>query len=360
MLVVGGVFGLLVVVATLSVVLNELRIGGQTYQEIINDKDLLADILPPPVYLIESYLTIYQILENLDPQARTALWKRIDQLKSEFQARKQFWQAQSLPAEMSEALTQAEKEAEAFFVLAEKLKHTELYSMEQTDTVTQLHKAYANHRHHVDGLVSLSNDHFSKISTQADHQLAQSIWFVSILVLLIILMAAYMGIMTLKRVTEPVDKLVRFMQEVIRTGNLGMRCTLDGRDEITTIARAFDQTLTTFQVAIEEVNRVMTAIGQGRFDQRVTAPLYGDLGLMRDGVNTSAENVAFMMQQLALVMAALEKGDFNIRMDERVAEDFRRQVDGSMGSLQSVVTDINNVMAQVAKGELNVHVAAQA
>ena len=36
--------------------LNELKVNGALYQQIVQNKDLIADVLPPPVYVIESYL----------------------------------------------------------------------------------------------------------------------------------------------------------------------------------------------------------------------------------------------------------------------------------------------------------------
>ena len=46
--------------------LNELKVNGEMYDQIIMGKDLVADILPPPEYIIEIYLTTYQILEEED------------------------------------------------------------------------------------------------------------------------------------------------------------------------------------------------------------------------------------------------------------------------------------------------------
>ena len=38
-------------------VLNKLQVNGPIYQRIVQGKDLIADILPPPEYIIESYFT---------------------------------------------------------------------------------------------------------------------------------------------------------------------------------------------------------------------------------------------------------------------------------------------------------------
>lgn len=59
-------------------VLSELKVNGPVYQRIIQGKDLIADILPPPEYIIESYLVSLQAM-SAAPGERKPL---IDNLKA--------------------------------------------------------------------------------------------------------------------------------------------------------------------------------------------------------------------------------------------------------------------------------------
>ena len=53
----------LLVLGTLSwTTLNLIKVNGTMYQRIVLNKDLVADILPPPEYIVESFLTVYEIL----------------------------------------------------------------------------------------------------------------------------------------------------------------------------------------------------------------------------------------------------------------------------------------------------------
>ena len=49
--------GFLLFGAWTSHTISETKVGGPNYQRIVLYKDLVADILPPPNYIIESYLT---------------------------------------------------------------------------------------------------------------------------------------------------------------------------------------------------------------------------------------------------------------------------------------------------------------
>ena len=56
--------------------IEEIQVRGPIYQDIVEAKDAVADVLPPPEYIIESYLVILQMEDETD---RTRLEQRIDQ-----------------------------------------------------------------------------------------------------------------------------------------------------------------------------------------------------------------------------------------------------------------------------------------
>ena len=42
--------------------MSKIKVNGPIYKNIVQGKDLIADILPPPEYIIESYLTTLQLV----------------------------------------------------------------------------------------------------------------------------------------------------------------------------------------------------------------------------------------------------------------------------------------------------------
>ncbi len=90
------------VVATLALVvaifpfvllrmIDRIRIEGPLYHSIIRQKDLLADVLPPPMYLVESHLICHQIVDCADDAQRERLLGSLDSLQEEFDARLIAW-----------------------------------------------------------------------------------------------------------------------------------------------------------------------------------------------------------------------------------------------------------------------------
>lgn len=70
--------------------LSTLRIKGPYYNKIIAGKDVIADVLPPPEYIIESYLITHQMLVAT-PAERMELIADGERLEAEYKKRHQVW-----------------------------------------------------------------------------------------------------------------------------------------------------------------------------------------------------------------------------------------------------------------------------
>src|SRR5687767_13499260 len=71
--------------------LDKVRVKGPIYNEVVLGKDLIADVLPPPAYIIESYLLTLQAVDETEPARVAQLIDRGDQLRLDFEARQEFW-----------------------------------------------------------------------------------------------------------------------------------------------------------------------------------------------------------------------------------------------------------------------------
>jgi methyl-accepting chemotaxis protein len=71
--------------------LNALKIEGPYYREIVMGKDLIADVLPPPEYIIESYLNSRLIADPANRGQVALLTKETRDLRKEYDTRHQVW-----------------------------------------------------------------------------------------------------------------------------------------------------------------------------------------------------------------------------------------------------------------------------
>jgi len=81
--------------------LRSLKVGGPLYDHIVQNKDLVADVLPPPEYIIESYLVTLQ-LAQAGPDQRAPLVERLKALRDEYETRHRYWTTAGLDPELGD------------------------------------------------------------------------------------------------------------------------------------------------------------------------------------------------------------------------------------------------------------------
>ncbi|TBN11374.1 methyl-accepting chemotaxis protein [Agrobacterium cavarae] len=87
--------GVLVTLVTGAGALNRLKVNGPIYEDIIYSKDLIADILPPPLYVIESYALANE--STLHPDTLAVNAPRVKVLKDQYEERRAYWKTTRLP-----------------------------------------------------------------------------------------------------------------------------------------------------------------------------------------------------------------------------------------------------------------------
>ncbi|WP_052501691.1 HAMP domain-containing methyl-accepting chemotaxis protein [Thiomicrospira microaerophila] len=181
-----------------------------------------------------------------------------------------------------------------------------------------------------------------------------------ILSILIFAVAIYFSIQTISAVTRPLNELVRVSNHVQSQGDLSARIKVERMDEVGQAASSFNALMDTMSSAINGVNRVVGAIAQSDYTQRVQKDYNGDFNKLKEGVNASAEQVEFMMGELGKVMQGLHQGRFDLKMDERVPQAFRDQVGSALDSINQVIEDIDSVMTYMNEGKFQHRVNASA
>ena len=87
--------------------LQAVKVNGPAYSQIVLNKDLLADVLPPPAYLVETRMVALEIdgaLRAGDRQRVTSLLARYKVLRSDFEASMDHWRKDLPPGGIREAL----------------------------------------------------------------------------------------------------------------------------------------------------------------------------------------------------------------------------------------------------------------
>ena len=81
---------------------EKLRIKGPVYDQIVFGKDVIADILPPPLFVVESYMLTLEA--NQFPEMRNEDLSKIEKLRKDYQDRRDYWASSGLRDDLKSEL----------------------------------------------------------------------------------------------------------------------------------------------------------------------------------------------------------------------------------------------------------------
>ncbi|MBR0945400.1 methyl-accepting chemotaxis protein [Bradyrhizobium japonicum] len=232
--------GFTAVVSTSLYALRELKVGGPLYSDIKLGNDLIADILPPPEYVIEAYLEA--TLAMREPDQLSAHGERLVQLRKDYDERKAFWTTSSLSTDLKTALvSKSDAEVQKFWKLLSDqllpaLKAKDVPGAERA--YAQLKGAYTAHRAVIDSIVESANKQnadMEKLAAERDSSILYILLGVSAAVLAFIA-AGLLGVAL--GVVRPIVRMTDTMQK-LATGDLAADIPFAHRqDEVGSMAGA--------------------------------------------------------------------------------------------------------------------------
>jgi methyl-accepting chemotaxis protein len=183
--------GLGAVIATSVYGLSQLKVGGPLYDKIKLGNDLVADILPPPEYVIESYLEATLVLH--DPAKLAAHRDRLAQLKKEYDERHAFWVKSDLdPTLKTKLVEKSHNEVRRFWIAIEEGLLPALAKSDSgaaAKSYAEIAARYAAHRAIIDDIVKLTNEQNAATEVAATERVGMFtllLWGVSAVVFLVI------------------------------------------------------------------------------------------------------------------------------------------------------------------------------
>jgi methyl-accepting chemotaxis protein len=239
-------FGILATLSLAAVIfannyaLSQLKVGGPVYTKIILGNDLIADILPPPEYVIEAYLEATLALQ--DPSSLAVRRDRLKQLKKEYDDRHEYWSKSDLdPKLKAKLIEKSHTPVQRFWSGVEQ---SFLPALAQGDVAaakksySDIASAYAEHRTVIDEIVKQATSDDAATEAEATAQVklfTLIVWSISGFVFVIIV-AGIAGVA--KGIIAPIVRMTGIMQR-LAGGELEHEIPSLGRkDEIGAMAAA--------------------------------------------------------------------------------------------------------------------------
>jgi methyl-accepting chemotaxis protein WspA len=351
--------------------LDAVRVHGALYQRIADDSALIADVLPPPLYAIEAYLTAHELAVVKDKREAGMLIERARRLRREYDERHGHWASQ-LPSGALRAalLTDAHAPAaELFDIIEQELiplaaAHDGVLAAELV--AGPIKRAYGKHRAIIDRVVKLAQEAQAEEESAAQALVEvrrnEMLAVACAVGLLVVLLAWFTVHSVTKRIAIGVHAA-----EKVANGDLTDRIDADADDETGTLLRALKrmtQSLSSliYRVKQSSVSLMSTAteISATSMQQEATvnnlSSSTAEIAAAVKEISATSQELGSTLQEinLAAVRASslAERGRVGLsEMDATM-----RRLSGSTGSISTKLSvirekasDINGVVTTITK-----------
>jgi methyl-accepting chemotaxis protein len=338
--------GLIASIGIQNYAFNKLRVNGEMYRQIVYGKDLVADILPPPLYVVESYMLALEAVQR--PEVAGKNIDRIQNvLKPAYEDRRKYWQATALSADLKEKLVNDVLiKGDTFWKVMQDELAPAILNHDSAVIPTAFEKLATNFHIHetaVNQLVEMANAFLAKAEKDAAEQtsILSAITIASAAVSLCLLLGGLYAFR--RRAIVPLSAMRDYMA-ILAGGDYSKEVPFSHRvDEIGEMARA----VTVFRESAQERNKI-----REHQDAERLAQAQRDAALAASKADEDAGRERIIVS-LSRGLDRLSGGDLTVQLNEAFAPDYERlreQFNSSVRTLSNTMRDIATATTTVRTG----------
>ena len=370
-------------------------------------KDVVADILPPPLYVIEAQLVAYDIAAASSDQ-RPKLLEKINQLHKDYDDRNKFWTDAELdPSVKQKLLGEQRRQADLFWAELDKNFLPAVASRDQPAldaSLKQMRQYYEAHRAGVEDTVNVANQFAESTLKQlvdSSHTSSIIATIASILGCVLVLLgmkslatslnrriggepAEAVGVANriaqgdlsgtvvvrqddsssmlaaMKQMQDSLSGLVNEIRQMVQSaekGDLSKRINLGDKQGFgKEIAGALNQLMVVTDTSLQDVARVASALAAGDLSQKVEAVYPGSFGQTASAVNATVCALVQVVDEVRTIADAASQGNFRKQIDTGHKQGYPKTLIDLLNSLsataEQALSDISSVSQSLAEGDL--------
>ncbi|SFI38309.1 methyl-accepting chemotaxis protein [Planctomicrobium piriforme] len=369
-----SMLGLLVTHAMYAMRFQQLSIGGVVYKDIIEGKDVTADVLPPPEFIIESYLTALQLIDETDPAVRKVLVDRFAGLEKTYRERHNYWLETLEDGELKRTLTELSyRPADEFFALAQTrliapLQSGQLAPESLPALRKDLQSRYEAHRREIDEVVTLAAARVAGDVAHAHHQ--RVFWGWIMFAFFVVLTAAVCGggWLISNNIMRPLAQLIERMQDMASgAADLTRRVEVDTTDEIgvlggliNSVIQRIHDLIARARIATIQLNSTATEIAASANQQVGTlqnfaastsqiAAAVKEISASGHGLVRTTEDVDSRATNAAALAEAGRAGLGSMTQTMHQLSDASASISGKLSTIREKAGGINLVVTTITK-----------
>jgi methyl-accepting chemotaxis protein WspA len=347
-------------------VIERVKVNGPVYSRIVQSKDLVADVLPPPAYIIESYLDVLRMVDHADPATLGSMVDRGKQLRTDYDTRIAYWTRVLPQGQLRDTLLGPAREAAERFYRLRDEQLVPLLRAGDVEGATALSRgairnAYEEHRRAIDQVVRLSTADVVASEASAGEALSSSYLLLALLALAcvaVVLLIAFFGARLASTLTGRIA-LARDTAERVAAGDLTTTVDIKGSDESAELLRAISSMNVGLQALVSRVKgatiELMGTATEFNSTSRQQEQSVSGFGASTSEIAAAVKEISATSQELLATMDNLSRVT---SQTAEVAEDGRvglDRMDTSMQQLTSATATISNKLAVIREKAVDIN-----
>jgi methyl-accepting chemotaxis protein len=341
---------------------NKVLVNGPVYGEIISNKDLVADILPPPAYLLESWQVALE-MAAIQNQPLQPLIEKGNKLAEDFAARSKYWESTINDPKMLEVYKkELQPSGEEFLRVRDSIYIQAVRSGNPkliAPALIDLRSAYEKHRAAVDKLAVMATNQSKAIESTVVTEVSAASKTVLMLAFIVLgLLVAGIFVVVSNTIRQLGGEAKDALQAAknIADGQFNQSESNIERSKMSVIS-ALNLASETLIEIDKEMARMESEHIKGNIDTNIDVNKFK--GAYRDmavGINRMVANHIEVMKKSTECVVQLGKGNFSAEL-EKFPGKLSLVNDGIEGlryNVKTLVTDLNEMCVAHEAGNMSV------
>ncbi|MFZ5747833.1 MAG: methyl-accepting chemotaxis protein [Pseudomonadota bacterium] len=340
--------------------LDRIRMGGAVQVAQQQNAELIADILPPPEYVIEPYLEASLLLFSPEDGAKVHLDK-LQALRKSYLERAEFWRASNLDSKLKTLLLEgSHPPAERFWNELEAKFLPAIAAGDRSAALAsyaRLREQYVAHRAAVDKLVAAASERNDALEREGRWEFALGIGIVIVLALIVAAQALHFYLTMAYRVINPVSVLAKTTDTLAQGGHAEVPFR-DRADEIASIAIGLEHFRSSAarraeadayhmaeqQQVTDALAKALLAMRDGDLTQLITDDFPASYAILKQNSNDAVGALRDMIQLISESADGIREGSEEIA---RVTRDLAQRTEGSASSVAQANESLQEIEARL-------------
>jgi methyl-accepting chemotaxis protein len=363
----GSLFIIVLLVWALSLrFTGATSIGSPMYDQIMLSKDLTADILPPPEYIVDSYALAMEYVYAFTGDEYERISGELEAAKARYMERNKYWQENLPDYDNLRALmlNDAYQGAMEFYdVFDKKVVEAKKWGANLQQAVDALTEAFERHKRATLEVVTLSEKYLTATLAEADaKEFQKNIFMTALLIAALLVVAAFAVYLTIS-LARPLRRITRRLRSMA-DGDLSKTVSQRDmtKDEIGQVNRSLQQVMDQINMFTSGLTRMSEEIERGEIDARMEYhALHGAYQQAAVGVNTMVKDIFEDLTAYIDCLFVLGGGDFETTLPQMPGKlaVMNQSVETLRASLTGVAEEIGTLADHASRGMLSERVDAE-